>query len=69
MTARRTDPLSLLRWDERWSPSVEMLVLPRMVDVASLGLGVIRDQEGIPSDEISMSDLAFHALREYVPGR
>ena len=30
--------------------------------------GVIRDQEGIPSDEISMSDLAFHALREYVPG-
>ena len=31
-------------------------------------LGVIRDQEGTPSDEISMSDLAFHALREYVPG-
>ena len=29
---------------------------------------MIRDQEGIPSDEISMSDLAFHALREYVPG-
>jgi len=68
VTARRTDPLSLLRWDERWSPSVEMLVLPRMVDVESLGLGVIRDQEGTPSDEISMSDLAFHALREYVPG-
>ena len=68
VTARRTDPLSLLRWDERWSPTAELLVLPRMVDVESLGLGYIRDQEGTPSDEISMSDLAFHALREYVPG-
>lgn len=68
VTARRTDPLSLLRWHERWSGTAEMLVLPRMVDVESLGLGAIRDQEGTPSDEISMSDLAFHALREYVPG-
>jgi uncharacterized protein (DUF58 family) len=68
VTAQRTDPLGLLRWRERWSSAVELLVLPRMVDVESLGLGVIRDQEGIPSDEISMSDLAFHALREYVPG-
>lgn len=39
VTARRTDPLSLLRWDERWSPSTELLVLPRIVDVESLGLG------------------------------
>lgn len=68
VTARRTDPLSLLHWNERWSPASELLVLPRMVDVESLGLGAIRDQEGTPSDEISMSDLAFHALREYVPG-
>lgn len=68
VTARRTDPLSLLRWTERWSAASELLVLPRMVVVQALGAGVIRDQEGIPSDEISMSDLAFHALREYVPG-
>ena len=68
VTARRTDPLGLLRWNERWSPVSELLVLPRMVPVESLGLGAIRDQEGTPSDEISMSDLAFHALREYVPG-
>jgi uncharacterized protein (DUF58 family) len=68
VTARRSDPLALLRWDERWSPVVELLVLPRIVPVESLGMGVIRDQEGTPSDEISMNDLAFHALREYVPG-
>lgn len=68
VTARRTDPLGLLRWDARWSSAAELLVLPRIVHVESMGLGVIRDQEGVPSDEISMSDLAFHALREYVPG-
>ena len=68
VTARRTDPLALLRLDEPCSPVVELLVLPRIVAVESLGLGAIRDQEGTPSDEISMSDLAFHALREYVPG-
>jgi uncharacterized protein (DUF58 family) len=66
--ARRTDPLTLLRWSERWSTSSELLVLPRMVPLEPLGGGVIRDQEGTPSDEISMNDLAFHALREYVPG-
>jgi uncharacterized protein (DUF58 family) len=68
VVARRTDPLALLRRDETWAPAQELLVLPRIVPVDSLGMGVIRDQEGTPSDEISMSDLAFHALREYVPG-
>lgn len=68
VTARCTDPLALLCWDERWAPAQELLVLPRIVGVETLGMGVIRDQEGVPSDEISMSDLAFHALREYVPG-
>lgn len=66
--ARRSDPLGLLRWTERWSPCAELLVLPRMVPVEALEAGAIRDQEGRPSDEISMSDLAFHALREYVAG-
>ena len=68
VTARRTDPLALVSRTETWSPAVELLVLPRIVPVEALGLGVMRDQEGTPSDEISMSDLAFHALREYVPG-
>ena len=65
---RRGDPLGLIRWDEQWSGTTELLVLPRMVAVDSLGSGTIRDQEGTPSDEVSLSDLAFHALREYVPG-
>ncbi len=37
VTARRTDPLALLRLDEPWSPAVELLVLPRIVAVESLG--------------------------------
>ncbi len=65
---RRSDPLGLVRWDEQWSGTTELLVLPRMVPVESLGGGTIRDQDGTPSDEVSLSDLAFHALREYVPG-
>ena len=68
VSAWRTDPLGLVRWTERWSAASELLVLPRMVAVDALTGGAVRDQEGTPSDEISMSDLAFHALREYVPG-
>ena len=39
VTARRTDPLALLRWDETWSRVAELLVLPRIVPVESLGPG------------------------------
>jgi hypothetical protein len=30
--------------------------------------GGLFDLEGLPSEQISLSDLAFHALREYAPG-
>ena len=39
-----------------------------MVPLDSLGAGLLRDLEGVATDAISQSDLAFHALREYVPG-
>lgn len=68
VTQRRGDVLGLLAWEATCSPVRELLVLPRTVRVGPLGTGVVRDQEGRPSDEVSMSDLAFHALREYVPG-
>ncbi len=34
----------------------------------SLGAGLLRDLEGSVTEDQSMSDLAFHALREYQPG-
>ncbi len=66
--AVRSDPLGLLRRWVSWCEPVELYVRPRMVLLSTLGSGHLRDLEGVPSDRISMSDLAFHALREYVPG-
>jgi uncharacterized protein (DUF58 family) len=65
---RRTDPLGLAVSRATWAAPVDLFVRPRMVRVDALGVGFVRDLEGTPSDEISMSDLAFHALREYVRG-
>ena len=66
--ARRTDPLGFFQRHAAWSQPVDLYVRPRMVGVESLGIGSVRDLEGTPSDQISMSDLSFHALREYVVG-
>ncbi len=65
---RRTDPLGLAVSRATWADPVDLFVRPRMVAIDALGIGSVRDLEGTPSDEISMSDLAFHALREYVVG-
>ena len=65
---RRTDPLGLAVSRATWAAPVDLFVRPRMVAIDPLGIGFVRDLEGTPSDEISMSDLAFHALREYVRG-
>ena len=65
---RRTDPVGLFGRRVVWAEAVELLVRPAAVDLAGLPVGQLRDLEGVPSDQVSMSDLAFHALREYVPG-
>ena len=67
-TTRRGDPLSLFSRDVTWTGVTEILVRPPMVPLDSLGAGLLRDLEGVPTDAVSHSDLAFHALREYVPG-
>jgi hypothetical protein len=65
---RRTDPVGLFSRRVRWADAVELLVRPATADLPGLPVGQLRDLEGVPSDQISMSDLAFHALREYVRG-
>ena len=67
-TAIRSDPLGLLHRPVRWGDARELFVRPAMVVVPTLGAGQVRDLEGTPSDRVSMSDLAFHALREYDHG-
>jgi uncharacterized protein (DUF58 family) len=65
---RRTDPVGLFARRVRWAGPVELLVRPATTDLAGLPVGQLRDLEGVATDQISMSDLAFHALREYVRG-
>jgi uncharacterized protein (DUF58 family) len=64
----RTDPLGLLRLRSRWATAEELLVRPRTTLLRPLEPGLISDLDGVPSDHPASSDLAFHALREYVPG-
>lgn len=65
---RRGDPLGLSSVDVTWTGVTEIMVRPRMVALEALGAGLLRDLEGVSTDALSQSDLAFHALREYVPG-
>lgn len=64
----RTDPMGLLRSRSRWAASEELLVRPRIALLRPLDPGLISDLDGVPSDHPASSDLAFHALREYVAG-
>ena len=43
-------------------------MLPRVTDLSVFAGGLTNDLDGATSQQLSMSDLAFHALREYVPG-
>ena len=51
-----------------WSQSLDLHVHPRTIAIGTLSTGFIRDLEGSPTRDLTASDIAFHALREYVPG-
>jgi uncharacterized protein (DUF58 family) len=67
-TSVRGDPLGLLRRAVPWTGVVELFVHPKIVSLDNLGSGFLRDLEGQTTQDISMSDLAFHTLRDYIPG-
>lgn len=64
----RGDPLGLMRREVSWTDVIELFVHPRIVGLDPLGSGLLRDLEGQSSNDISMSDLAFHTLRDYAAG-
>ena len=64
----RGDPLGVLRRTVEFTQVQELFVHPRTAHLESLGAGLLRDLEGTVTEDHSMSDLAFHALREYQPG-
>ena len=64
----RGDPLGLVRRELSWTDRLELVVHPRTVSVPSTSTGLIRDLEGTPTRDLTSSDVAFHALREYQLG-
>jgi uncharacterized protein (DUF58 family) len=68
VTTVRGDPLGLLRRAVPWTEVTEIFVYPRLISLDPSGWGFLRDLEGRPTLDLSNSDLAFHTLRDYVPG-
>ncbi len=64
----RADPIGLLRRELVWADSLDLFVHPRTIAIPSMSTGFVRDLEGAPTRDLTASDIAFHALREYVPG-
>lgn len=64
----RADPIGLVRRELIWTDAVELIVHPRTIGVPSTSTGLIRDLEGTPTRDLTSSDVAFHALREYQAG-
>jgi len=67
-TSVRSDPIGLFRREAASSAAYELIVHPRTVPLDPFGSGLLRDLEGLTTKDLSVSDLAFHALREYTPG-
>jgi len=64
----RDDPWGLVRREVAWTDVVELFVHPEIIPLDTLGTGLLRDLEGQSTLDVSNSDLAFHALRDYAPG-
>jgi uncharacterized protein (DUF58 family) len=64
----RADPIGIVKRERRWDERVDLFVHPRTISIPSISTGFVRDLEGIPTSELTSSDLSFHSLREYVPG-
>ena len=64
----RGDPVGLLRRQVKWTEPVELFVHPKTVQLDETAPGLIRDLEGITTRDLTNSDIAFHALRDYVAG-
>ncbi len=64
----RGDPLGLFHREARSGKAYELIVHPHTIALEPFGSGLLRDLEGLTTKDLSVSDLAFHALRDYAPG-
>jgi hypothetical protein len=68
MRLTRGDPIGILRREIDWPQVERVFVHPVTIRLPPTSAGFIKDVEGQPTKNIVDSDLAFHAIREYVPG-
>ncbi|SEB40500.1 Protein of unknown function DUF58 [Paramicrobacterium humi] len=64
----RGDRLGLFRRSVDWTDPIELFVHPRTTRLHPTAAGLVRDLEGQVTKKITNSDMAFHALRDYVRG-
>ena len=64
----REDPLGLVRREVAWTEKYQLYIHPAVAALDDLGTGLLRDLEGRSTQDVSNSDLAFHTLRDYIPG-
>jgi len=64
----RADPLGLLRRQVDWTDAEQLYVHPRTTSLTGSSSGFLRDLEGRSTQDLSNSDVSFHALRDYVAG-
>lgn len=64
----RGDALGLLLHAKASSEVTELFIHPRTVRISSSAVGFIRDVEGATTQDLSSTDVSFHALRDYIPG-
>ena len=68
VTYLQADPLGMVARRLLGEGTATVMVRPRVTDLAVFAGGLTADLEGATSQELSMSDMSFHALREYVKG-
>jgi len=64
----RADPIGLVRREHVWPGSIELFVHPQTVSIPSTSTGFVRDLEGQATRDLTSSDVAFNALRDYQLG-
>lgn len=64
----KSDPFGCFRRERNWTERVDLYVHPPTVPIAASTTGFLRDIEGVTTHNLTSSDVAFHALRDYVNG-
>jgi hypothetical protein len=68
LRVRKADPFGIVSHERTVATDTTLYVHPRTVALSAINAGILRDLEGLPSEEIVDDDLSFYGLRDYQPG-